>query len=168
MLRAFPVDLGAAPRFSDDYGKPRGQRSHEGIDIFAPEGARVLAVDDGQLRFDDDHLGGTVAYLRARDGASYYYAHLSRYEGKAPRAVKAGEVIAYVGHTGNAMHTEPHLHFEVHPEATHATVDPFPDLTAAFHAPEGMLPADAQKPAPRSPRGGLVLLALLYLASRRR
>jgi murein DD-endopeptidase MepM/ murein hydrolase activator NlpD len=168
VLRAFPVDLGSAPRFSDDYGKPRaGRRTHEGIDIFAPEGAPVLAVDDGSLRFDTGELGGMTAYVTATDGARYYYAHLSRWEGQAPRKVKAGDVIGYVGHTGNALHTEPHLHFEIHPTGTHDTVDPFPDLTTAFHAPFGVLPPEARKPAPRSPGGGLVLLALIYLASRR-
>lgn len=169
MIRAFPVELGAKPLFSDDYGKPRGDgRTHEGVDIFAPEGARVLAVDDGQLRFDDDHLGGTVAYLKAPDGVSYYYAHLSRYEGTAPRKVHAGELIAYVGHTGNAAHTKPHLHFETHPVATHATEDPYPALQEAFKAPAGILPPGTRKPAPRSPGGGLALLVLLYFATRRR
>lgn len=167
MLRAFPVDLGAAPRFSDDYGKPRaGRRTHAGIDIFAPEGAAVLAVDDGRVRFDVNELGGNVAYVRASDGASYYYAHLSRYEGAA-RAVRAGDVIAYVGHTGNALHTEPHLHFEIHPTASHDTVDPFPELQTVFHAPDVLPPPDKRKPAPRAPGGGLLLLALLYFASRR-
>jgi len=166
VIRAFPVDLGAAPRFSDDYGKPRGSRSHEGIDIFAPEGARVLAVDDGRVTFEFDPLGGTVAHVHASDGARYYYAHLSGYEG-VPRKVRAGDVIAYVGHTGNAAHTEPHLHFEAHPTATRDTVDPFPELQAAFHAPDVLPAPDKRKPAPRAPGGGLLLLALLYFASRR-
>lgn len=156
-LRVFPVDPAGKPTFGDDFGAMRGARAHGGIDIFAPEGTPVLAVDDGRIRYDENKLGGHTAYLRASDGAVYYYAHLSRYEGSA-RAVKAGEVIAYVGHTGNAATTPPHCHFQE--RINGESVDPFADLVAV--APRGSFPSA------RSSKGSGLLLVLLLLALSRR
>jgi murein DD-endopeptidase MepM/ murein hydrolase activator NlpD len=140
-MRRFPIE--GPVTFQNDWGVARpGGRTHHGTDIFAAEGARVVAVDAGLVRFDVDPLGGNVAYLRADDGTTYYYAHLSRYEG-ADRRVATGEAIGYVGRTGNAAHTAPHLHFEVHP-AGGAAVNPYPLLTIA-------------------PRGSASALKLLWL-----
>jgi len=127
-LRIFPV---AAPTtFTNDFAAPRsGGRTHEGNDLFAGEGAPLVAVDDGEVRFGTDPLGGNVANLRAPDGTRYYYAHLSAYSG-VNRTVRAGEVIGYMGHTGNAANTPTHLHFEVHPSGGPA-VNPYPLLAAA-------------------------------------
>lgn len=116
MIRLFPM---ATADYSDDFNA----QTHHGNDLFAPEGAPVFAVDDGSLRLTEDPIGGHVFYLHAPDGTVYYGAHLSAYEG-ADRSVRAGDVIGYVGHTGNAAHTQPHLHFEVHPGGG-AAVDPF-------------------------------------------
>ena len=128
-LRVFPV-LGGA-RISGDFGAPRsgGGRAHQGNDLFAPDDTPLVAVDDGTIAFGVDPLGGNVAVLRSADGARYYYAHLSAYEGGS-RAVRAGEVIGYLGRTGNAISTDPHLHFEVHPGGG-AAIDPAPALTQA-------------------------------------
>jgi murein DD-endopeptidase MepM/ murein hydrolase activator NlpD len=155
-LRVFPVDPAGKPTFGDDYGAMRGARSHGGIDIFAPEGTPVLAVDDGRVRYDENKLGGHTAYLTATDGAVYYYAHLSRYEGEA-RPVQAGDVIAYVGHTGNAATTPPHCHFQERQGGS--SVDPFPDLVAV--APRGSFPKLPAGPSGGSAFGWLLVLLLL-------
>lgn len=113
-VRFFPVAGDSIN--ANDFSAPRGDgsRSHAGVDIFAAEGTPLVAVDDGAVRFGNDPLGGLVANLTTTDGARYYYAHLRAFEG-APRTVRAGEVIGYVGRTGNAATTQPHVHFEVHP-----------------------------------------------------
>lgn len=131
-LQVFPVIATSkgAPSFSDDWGAPRsGGRTHQGNDIFADKGTPLLAVDDGNVRFGVDPLGGNIASLVGQDKTRYYYAHLDAFEG-ANRAVKAGEIVGYLGKTGNAASTPPHLHFEVHPDGG-AAVDPFPFLKAA-------------------------------------
>lgn len=126
-LKTFPVQGGA--RYENDWGFPRsGGRTHEGTDLFGAIGTPLLAVEDGDLRFSQEGFGGNVAYLRGVDGVTYFYAHLSGYEGQAPRAVKAGDVIGYLGKTGNAETTEPHLHFGVYQGGAQ---NPFPLLQQA-------------------------------------
>jgi murein DD-endopeptidase MepM/ murein hydrolase activator NlpD len=156
MIRVFPVAAEGHPTFTDDFGAARpGGRKHEGNDIFADEGTAVVAVDDGSLRFVEDPIGGRAFYLTAHDGTVYYGAHLSAYEGPSPRQVVAGEIIGYVGHTGNAATTAPHLHFEVHPSGGVA-VDPYrlllpltpPSVTSSLGAVDQVLPAP---PAPAEP-----------------
>jgi murein DD-endopeptidase MepM/ murein hydrolase activator NlpD len=113
----FPVFGDAS--FSDDYGAPRAVTGwHHGNDIFAATGTPVLAVADGTLsRVGVNTLGGNRLWLTDEAGNEFYYAHLSAY---APATVsgarvRAGQVIAFVGNTGQAITTPPHLHFEVHP-----------------------------------------------------
>lgn len=83
----------------------------------APRGTPVLAVSDGNIvRIHSNRLGGKVLYLRSPHGAyDFYYAHLNAYaEGvEVGMQVRQGDVIGYVGNTGNARHTPPHLHFQV-------------------------------------------------------
>jgi hypothetical protein len=128
-IHVFPIDPAGSPSFVDDFGyvRPGSTHAHQGIDIHADAGSKILAVDDGQIRFATDPLGGNVFYLTGSDGIVYYGAHLSGYEGAAPRSVSAGETVGYVGMTGNAKGTSPHLHFEMHPGGGPA-VDPFGDL----------------------------------------
>jgi murein DD-endopeptidase MepM/ murein hydrolase activator NlpD len=125
----FPVDLGASPTFSENDWHVAG---HQGIDIFAPSGTPVYAVEDGSVVFGSNTLGGTVATLHAVSGDRYYFAHLSSVEG-VDRPVKAGEVIGYVGNTGNAAHTSAHLHFAWYPGGGEAA-NPFPKLLEASRA----------------------------------
>jgi len=155
-VKVFPVDPKERPQFADAFG------SHRGTDIFAPIGSALMAVDDGNVRADKDPKGGNVVYLRSDDGTVYYYAHLSSYMGEFPRRVAAGEVIGFVGTSGNALGKTPHLHFEVHPDGGEA-VNPFP-LLVAVARPSSADPAQAEA------AGGLGLFAavLLALASRRR
>ena len=130
-IRVFPISAAGNPSYVDDFGViGKTGKPHQGIDIFGNEGAPILAVDDGQLRFALDPLGGNAFYLTSTDGTTYYGAHLSAYAGTAPRAVVAGDVVGYVGHTGNAAGTPSHLHFEEHPKGG-AAVDPYAELRGA-------------------------------------
>jgi Transglycosylase-like domain/Peptidase family M23 len=113
----FPV-LGPAA-FVDTFGAPRATVAwHHGDDIFAPSGAPVLAVAAGTLfSVGWNDIGGRRLWLRDREGNEFYYAHLSGFSYLAVEGarVAAGEVLGYVGTTGDAAGTPAHLHFEVHP-----------------------------------------------------
>ena len=80
--------------------------------MISPSGTPLVAVVGGSVLFKQTPLGGNSVWLTGSDGNKYYYAHLSSFEGGS-RGVSAGEVIGYVGSTGNA--SGPHLHFEIHP-----------------------------------------------------
>ncbi len=115
--------------YSDTYGAPRsGGRSHEGVDMIAPAGTTLVAVVSGNADFRSTSLGGNSIGLDGDDGNYYFYAHLSGYEGSS-RHVAQGEVVGYVGATGNANSTN-HLHFEVHPGGG-AAVNPYPYVVNA-------------------------------------
>jgi len=118
--------------FVDSWGAPRsGGRTHKGTDIMNPLGNTVHAIVDGVVtRQTNSSLGGISLYLRGDDGNEYYYAHLMRYASAVGQRVKAGELIAINGQTGNARFTAPHVHFEVHPGGG-APVDPYPYVKAA-------------------------------------
>src|SRR5215203_1384283 len=118
--------------FVDSWGAPRsGGRAHKGTDLMNPWGNKVHAIVDGVVsRQSTSSLGGISLYLMGADGNEYYYAHLSRYASSVGQRVKAGELIAYNGQTGNARFTAPHVHFEVHPGAG-APVNPYPYVKAA-------------------------------------
>ncbi len=150
MLRVFPVDPAAKPKFSDTWGAAReGGRTHEGTDIFAPEDSPVYAVDDGKVSGASSEIGGLVVHLDTADGTRYYYAHLSGFANAPwPRNVKAGDLIGYVGHTGNAAHTQPHLHFGIYP-AGGGAVNPFEALSAV--AP-GALATSSSSSSSSSPK----------------
>jgi murein DD-endopeptidase MepM/ murein hydrolase activator NlpD len=118
--------------FVDSWGAARsGGRSHKGTDIMNPLGNKVHAIVDGVVsRQTNSSLGGISLYLRGDDGNEYYYAHLMRYSSAVGQRVKAGELIAINGQTGNARFTAPHVHFEVHPGAG-TPVNPYPYVKAA-------------------------------------
>ena len=104
----------SGPRaFADTWGAPRsGGRRHEGVDMMSPRGTPLVAVEAGQAHFKTNRLGGNAIWLTGASGTKYYYAHLSAWEGSS-RTVSKGDVIGYVGATGNTSAN--HLHFEVHP-----------------------------------------------------
>lgn len=124
----------------DDFAEHRGSRVHEAIDIPAPRGTPVLAVDDGIVRklFNSARGGLTVYQFDPTETYCYYYAHLDRYaEGLAEgRRVRKGEKLGEVGTTGNASPGTPHLHFTVTrlgPEKRWwegAAINPFPAWAA--------------------------------------
>jgi murein DD-endopeptidase MepM/ murein hydrolase activator NlpD len=116
--RACPV----AGRFS--YGSGWGDcrdgcsRRHQGIDLLAPRGTRLVAVEGGRVGPRWGHDGGNAGirlWLHGDSGAHYFYAHNQRNLARPGQRVHRGEVLAEVGTTGNAVGGPPHLHFEVHP-----------------------------------------------------
>jgi peptidoglycan LD-endopeptidase LytH len=118
--------------FIDSWGAARsGGRSHKGTDIMNPMGNQVHAYVDGVIgRQNTSALGGISLYLWDDNGNEYYYAHLSRYASRVGQRVKAGELIAYNGATGNAAWSGPHVHWEYHP-GRGAPVNPYPLVKAA-------------------------------------
>jgi murein DD-endopeptidase MepM/ murein hydrolase activator NlpD len=127
--------------FGDTFGAFRGDVAgnwHHGDDIFAALGAPILACADGMVfSVGWNDLGGNRLWLRDNQGNEFYYAHLSAFTplAKNGRLVKAGEVLGFVGNTGDAQGTPPHLHFEVHPISLlfmgyDGAVDPTPYLQA--------------------------------------
>jgi peptidoglycan LD-endopeptidase LytH len=137
--------VGIAPAsLADHYAQRRGERQHEAIDILAPKGTPVVAVDDGKVvKLFTSKPGGLTVYQYDPEGRlAYYYAHLDRYaDGLREGAdVKRGQVIGYVGITGNADPATPHLHFAVFRLGTPAKwwegepVNPYPALSRAAPA----------------------------------
>ncbi len=135
----FPI-FGTAS-FGDSFGAPRPGIPggwHHGEDIFAREGAPLLAVADGTIHtVGFIKLGGYRLWLRDDLGNEFYYAHLSAYSPLAidGTRVRAGDVIGFVGDTGDAEGGSPHLHFEIHPAAMSGlgydgVVAPYPILVA--------------------------------------
>ena len=122
-----PVVGGSA--YGDTWGAPRsGGRRHEGTDMLAPTGTPLVAVVSGFTSQGNNRLGGITVSVHGDNGNRYYYAHVSSYEG-VPGRVEQGQVIAYVGESGNAAGT-PHLHFEIHPQGGLA-MNPYPSIVAA-------------------------------------
>lgn len=114
--------------FGDTWGAPRsGGRRHQGVDMLGPTGTPLAAVVSGYAEFKTNTLGGNAVGLKGSNGNYYYYAHLDRWEGGS-RNVTRGEIIGYMGDTGNATGT-PHLHFEIHPGGG-AAVNPYPSVRA--------------------------------------
>ena len=121
---------GGGLNFVDTWGAARsGGRSHQGTDMMAASGTPTPAPTNGDLIHKSSGLGGTTWYVYGDDGHTYYGAHLSAYEG-GERHVRAGEIIGYVGSTGNASASAPHLHFEYHPNGGSA-VNPYNMLDRA-------------------------------------
>ena len=117
------------------FGAPRdgGTRDHHGIDIFRPRGTPVVAAVDGYARLDESPRGGRVVWLRdARTNRRLYYAHLDDWALESSGEVRTGDVLGYVGNTGNAMTTPPHLHFGVYDRGP---TDPVPYLRRDDPAP---------------------------------
>lgn len=111
--------------FFNDWGFPRsGGRSHAGTDLFAPRGTPVRAPASGRVDIANGNIGGKQFRLTTPSGVLYFGSHLDGFG--ATGQVSAGDVIGYVGDTGNARGSRPHLHFEVHP--TGSAVNPFPLL----------------------------------------
>lgn len=134
----FPVEGLDTGAIQSGFGAPRdaGRRRHHGVDIFARRGTPVLAATDGVVRrVGVTEVGGTVVWLRdERRRYNLYYAHLESHLPALRRGqrVHRGQVLGYVGNTGNARTTPPHLHFGVY---ARGPVDPDPFLRLAGGEP---------------------------------
>lgn len=118
--------------FSNDWGAPRsGGRRHEGNDLIAHYGTPLVAVENGLIDRSSNverGLGGITIWLRGDSGTRYFYAHNSVNLAQLNQRVAVGQVIAYVGNTGNARQSVPHLHFEIHPGGG-GPINPYPTVT---------------------------------------
>ncbi|MGO1502288.1 MAG: M23 family metallopeptidase, partial [Marinobacter sp.] len=127
----FPVDAASQRDIGSSFGASRdnGAREHHGVDIFAKRGTPVRAVIDGRVRTGTGGIGGNHVWLSGGmpgiSSASYYYAHLDSFAIESGDAVKKGEILGYVGNTGNARTTPPHLHFGIY---SGGPIDPAPFL----------------------------------------
>lgn len=138
---AMPVQGVSRNRVGDSWHAPRGvDRQHEGQDIFAPRGTPVLSATEGYvMRVRENKLGGQTVSVIGAGGRLYYYAHLDAF---AP-SIATGDrvtpqtVLGYVGTTGNAEGTPPHLHFGVYTRG--GALNPLPLLI------------DRPEPAPPKP-----------------
>ena len=146
----FPV-VGSVS-YTDDFGDPRGQERHEGNDILADRGAPVVAVEAGRIDlWTTSSRAGCMLYLYGRSGTTYLYVHLNNdlTEGNDNRGscvpgvayapglrsgarVRAGQLVGFVGDSGDANGVHPHLHFELRPHDGVA-VSPFRSLQRADH-----------------------------------
>ena len=120
----------AGSTYAFDWGFPRadGARFHEGIDMMAPAGTPILAPTDGKVTYGSSNVSGKFATLKGSNGWQYYSAHLSK-TAKGGK-VAAGDVIGYVGNTGDAKGGAPHLHLEIRP-LDGRPINPYPVITAA-------------------------------------
>ena len=115
---AMPLEDVSRRAIADTWQAPRGtNRRHEGQDIFAPKGTPILSATNGFIyRIGENNLGGQTVSVIGSGGRVYYYAHLDAYA----RGIEVGDrvttrtVLGYVGTTGNAQGTPPHLHFGVY------------------------------------------------------
>jgi len=125
-----PVQGGAS--FSNTWGARRsGGRTHKGVDMFNARNTPLLAVTDGRVKFSSNSLGGLSTHIYSDNNVVYYYTHLERHPTniKSGQRVSKGTTVGYLGNSGNARYTSPHLHFEIRPGGT--AVNPYPTVRSA-------------------------------------
>jgi murein DD-endopeptidase MepM/ murein hydrolase activator NlpD/SH3-like domain-containing protein len=135
---AFPILDGNERAVRSTFGVPRdgGAREHHGIDIFAPRGTVAVAAAQARVaRVENTPRGGNVVWLRDERGYALYYAHLDRQHVTEGDEVQPGDTIGFVGNTGNAVTTPPHLHFGVYRRGE-GPMDPW----WFVHRPAGVAP----------------------------
>jgi hypothetical protein len=160
--------------YIDTFGAARADVTyHHGDDIFGQLGQPLLAVADGTIfSVGWNKIGGNRLWLLDHQGNQFYYAHLSAFSTDAVNGaqVKAGQVVGFMGNTGDAEHTPYHLHFEVHPVSFlylgyDGAVDPTPYLDAWKHQQDLPFPvaagwAPAIPGGPSAPEPGAILLGM--------
>ena len=127
-----PVDGVRPSAIRNSWGAPRERgRDHQGIDIFAKRGTPVRSTTDGLVvRLGHNRLGGNVVWVMGPGRQTHYYAHLSEFGAFKPGdRVLAGDIIGYVGDTGNARGTPHHLHYGVY-QFGGGAINPFPLIAA--------------------------------------
>jgi peptidoglycan LD-endopeptidase LytH len=141
----FPVDGHGRSSVQSLFAAARdgGAREHQGIDIFAPRGTRALAAASGLVTSTSpNRLGGTVVWVwDPLRGQTLYYAHLDSQAVRVGRWVSRGETVGYIGNTGNARTTGPHLHFGIYRQRM-GPIDPLPYVVD---------PRNASHSTPRKP-----------------
>jgi hypothetical protein len=151
VVRRITVPVQGTFSYRDDFGDPRTGHTHQGNDLMVAKGRPLLAATNGTVRrvFVDNGTAtqGNMLVLRDAEGWEYWYIHINNDtpgtdDGLNPlehafapgitvgAAVKAGQVVAYAGDSGDAESTGSHLHFEIHPPGA-AAVDPYPSLRLA-------------------------------------
>nr|WP_216076234.1 M23 family metallopeptidase [Acinetobacter indicus] len=128
-----PVQGVKRQHLQDTWGASRSRgRLHEGIDILAPRGSKVYSATEGLIAdLRNNNLGGKVVWILGPGGSWHYYAHLDRHKRglKVGDYVKKGDLIGYVGNSGNARHTAPHLHYGLYLNGKgRGAVNPYPYL----------------------------------------
>jgi murein DD-endopeptidase MepM/ murein hydrolase activator NlpD len=144
---AMPLEEVSKKQIANTWHAPRGERQHEGQDIFAPRGTPVLSATEGYIvNIGENSLGGQTVSVIGAGGRTYYYAHLDSYTPNIAEGdyVTKQSVLGYVGTTGNATGTPPHLHFGVY--APGGAMNPLPLLSDR--------PAPPKKAAPVKTKNG--------------
>jgi len=150
---SMPLAHVSRKQIANTWHAPRGNRRHEGQDIFAPRGTPVLSATEGYiLRIGENNLGGQTVSVIGAGGRTYYYAHLDSY---APHIavgnhVTRETVLGYVGTTGNAAGTPPHLHFGVYTSG--GAMNPLPLLADRFHSEKKKNDNNAKPPSKKKKR----------------
>ena len=128
---AMPLQDVTKRQVADTWGAARGVgRRHEGQDIFAPRGTPILSATNGYVyKIGENNLGGQTVSVIGSGGRVYYYAHLDSYAPglEVGDRVSKRTVLGFVGTTGNAQGTPPHLHFGVYTFT--GAINPLPLLT---------------------------------------
>jgi murein DD-endopeptidase MepM/ murein hydrolase activator NlpD len=146
---AMPVQGVSTSKVTNSWHAPRdgGERRHEGQDIFAPRGTAVISATEGYvIRVGENRLGGQTVSVIGAGGRLYYYAHLDSFAPNLATGdrVTTQTVLGYVGTTGNAAGTPPHLHFGVYSRG--GAVNPLPLLMdRAEKQPEPQKPEKPRK-----------------------
>lgn len=128
---AMPVEGVQSRALRDTWQAARGAgRRHEGIDIFAEKGTPVLAATEGIVqRREETRLGGKVVWVLGPGGQHHYYAHLDGFAAlERGQRIEAGALLGFVGNTGNASNTPPHLHYGVY--GAGGAINPYPLLAS--------------------------------------
>ncbi len=143
-LLSFPVQGRNSSQISSFWGANRdgGARSHEGVDIFAPRGTPALAPVAGFARVGTNNLGGNTVFLSDQEhGLNLYYAHLDSWKVAQGQRVQPGDTLGFIGNTGNARTTGPHLHFGIY-ESGRGAINPLPFIRVGLGAPtQALVPA---------------------------
>lgn len=128
---SMPVEGIKSRQIQDTWGAARSEgRKHQGIDIFAKRGTPVISATQGMVsQVGLDTLGGKVVWVVGPQLSRHYYAHLDDYAAEIQVGdwIEVGEVLGYVGNTGNAKNTPPHLHYGIYLSGQGAT-NPYPYL----------------------------------------